>query len=238
MKRLLYAIFGTFFIFYGCGFSNEAATSFDTASVLLIDRTDKQVRITEGAISKFFHIDENRWQGLEIRLSTISDIDFNSSTIVKLEPEIAELSNSDIRDAKIARFKNDLRIALSRIYASDSSKPNSVIYRTVAKCANWLAGEPAKKKTMISATDLYENGDSASSFYNPEMQGLIKDKPSMVAQKLEQDCPLCNLNGMNLYFLYAPKGFSENEKYLNITKVYKTIFEQHGAILHFDSSLE
>ena len=181
------------------------------------------------------NLKEQPYQSICVRISTISDKDLNSATVLSLEKEDEWASNITIRRAKIQHFAKQLQQCLSAIQGADTSC-HSIIYRAVAAQANRLAASPAKRKYLIVYSNLYENSDI--NFYNPGTLRVLQNNPNIIQQRLEQEVALHSLNGLDTWLIYNAISYRDNNHFKPIVALYQRILQAHGSTVHVDTKFQ
>jgi len=209
---------------------NKDEPLYDTEATVMVDDTDPlPVYPTAKAILTSFKLKENPWQGIEIKLVAITSNDINDTKYISLEKESKLTGNNIVRRAKVQRFTEQLQSYLTSL---DSVRhlPHSIIYRSIAKEAVLLTRSKIKTKLLIVYSDLLEN--SEISFYNPQTFGLLQKDPALVEKQLEAYQPLPSLDGVQVWFLYAPNSYHQNNVFMPIARFYESVYIAHHATVH------
>ena len=205
----------------------------DTDIVAVFDMTDK-ITVFPSADDLLlpFGLKHNPDQGLRIKVSTINDRDYNGSTVFTLPKEDAWESNSTLRKAAIHHLTDRLQKCLAVIQQSDTSS-HSIIFRAVINQAIQLNKLTTKRKLMLIFSNLYEN--SNINFYSPSVLQTLHDNPKRLERQLEHEVPIPLLKGLEVWLIYSAANYRDNNHYVPIAKLYKSILEAHGAIVHIDT---
>jgi hypothetical protein len=216
-----------------CLACNTRQHTIDTDMTLVIDRTDNVILhpTADGIISQL-GLQDSPWQGIRIKLTYVSDLDINPTTVIALEKENEWDGNLTVRRAKVQRFKNQLRECLQKMRRADTCQ-HSIIYRTIARQASNLVASTATKKYLLVWSNLRENSDI--NFYNPQTISLLKTSPQSIQQHLEATCPSFKLKGIQVWLLYNPTSYRDNNSYMPLAGFYQHLLEVHGATVHVDS---
>jgi hypothetical protein len=213
---------------------NNRSIEYDTVAVAMIDQTDRRnVEPTAKSLLAPFKLQEDAWQGLEIKLVAITDKDINRTVTVSLPRQDRLTGNTTIRRAKVAHFIEQMRQALISFH-NVHSMPRSVIFRAIAKRATELKHEQAKHTLLLVYSDLMEH--SNVSFYNQRSFALLETNPLSVERQLV-DRPFTDLSGVNVWLLYAPKTYEENNLYMAAAHFYEHIYTAHHALVHIENQL-
>jgi len=234
MKMKLRIIIACLLLLGSC--RSQVTESYDKEISILIDQTDHMTVLPDGGrICASLGIDRDKYQGVRISISVINDRDFNPVESISLPAENSWFCNKVIREAKIAKFKNELdRKIASFVSNSSGSLPHSIIYRACAKQLEVLASRPAKYKALLVFSDLLENDQL--SFYEPETFYTLKHKPSVIQKQLEQTMPLADLITINIFMVYGPVTYEENNRYLVTSGFFSKFFKSKHAWVHVEPS--
>ena len=207
----------------------------DKEVVMLIDESDPlRLKPDADEISSQLGLKQDIWQGIKVLITYISDKDINTEKVISLEKAAMLSGNKQLRTLQVEHFKKELRAALSGAHTSGSLN-NSIIYRTVARHLNELSASTAKSKYLMLYSDLMENDEI--SFYNPATLSLLRTHPDVIRQRLERTIKLRNLTGIQVWLLYEPKSFNENNTYMAAANLYKQMLEAKGATVHIANTL-
>lgn len=227
MKPILYTILAMCLLTTAC--NNEST---NTEVTLMFDQTDRQhVHPSAEAILAPFKLNVNPWQGLQITIVPISDKDVNTVDIVSLPSENRLTGNITIRRVNIRRFAQHLRQSIASL-DSVHTLPRSIIFRAIEKQAESLAKRPAARHVILVYSDLMEN--SELSFYDRQTLGLLQSAPSLIEKQLMANAVISNLSGVELWLLYDPQGYRQNNIYMSIARFYERIYKMHGAQVHIE----
>jgi len=212
----------------GCATTKEP---FDTDIAVIVDKTDRMTAYpTADEIVSQLGLKENPWQGVRITATYISDRDINDMAVVTLEAESEWSGNVIVRKAKVQRFIKQLQRCLTEMHYNGTC-PYSIIYRTIARQANRLAASKAKRKLLLVYSDLYEN-DADLNFYDAKVMHRLQKNPQSVITQLEASAPLKPLKGLQLWLIYNPASFKQNNDYMAIAGFHQHLFTAHGAAVH------
>jgi hypothetical protein len=212
----------------GCATTKEP---FDTDIAIVVDKTDRMTTYpTADEIISQLGLKDDPWQGVRITATYISDRDINDLTVLTLEAENEWSGNVIVRKAKIQRFVKQVQRCLTAMQYNGTC-PYSIIYRTVARQANRLSTSKAKRKLLLVYSDLYEN-DVDLNFYDPKVIHRLKTTPQSIITQLEANAPLKPLKGLQLWLIYNPTSFKQNNDYMVIAGFYEHLFMAHGAVTH------
>jgi hypothetical protein len=204
----------------------------DVDMAIIRDITDPMVAVPNVEdITAPLGLKANPWQSIRIHVTTISDKDINDVSVVTLEAENRWTGNITLRKATIEQFKK--RLAQCLAITPNKTLPYSIVYRAVARQANSLAISTARKRYLLVYSDLREN--SNLNFYNPETVELVCRNPALVAKKLTDNKALPDLSGVQVYLLYSPASYRQNEVYMPIAHLYEQIYTAHHALLYIQS---
>jgi hypothetical protein len=204
---------------------------FDTDITIIVDKTDRMTAYpTADEITGQLGLKDNPWQGLRITTTYISDKDINDVTVLTLEAENEWSGNIMLRKAKIQHFIKQLQRSLTAM-VNTGTCPYSIIYRTIARQANRLMSSQAHSKLLLVYSDLYENGPDLT-FYDSKVLTRMQNNPQSIATQLGPTAPLRPLKGLQLWLIYNPSSFKQNNGYMVIAGFYQHLFNAHGAEAH------
>ena len=114
--------------------------------------------------------------------------------------------------------------------------PRSRLYNSICETLQRLEQSSAEKKICLLFTDGLENTSQISFYsYRKKPQKLLEDKETII-QKLEAQCVLPDLTGIDIYIIHQPKP--EVDELFYVTKQFwKDYFESYGAAVHFKAEL-
>ncbi|HZY40337.1 MAG TPA: hypothetical protein VFE53_26985 [Mucilaginibacter sp.] len=204
---------------------------FDNDITIIVDKTDRMTAYpTADEITGQLGLKDNPWQGLRITTTYISDKDVNDVTVLTLEAENEWSGNIMMRKAKVQHFIKQLQRCLTAM-VNTGTCPYSIIYRTIARQANRLMISPAHSKLLLVYSDLKEN-DVDLNFYDSKVMTRIQKNPQSVVTQLEATARLKPLNGLQLWLIYNPVSFTQNNTYMSIAGFYQHLFSANGAEIH------
>jgi len=203
---------------------------------VIIDKTDSFLANPDiHEIGTPIQLNENKWSGINLRIQTVSDLDFNKVIEIRLPSRNAMFSNPDERDLELKAFTQRAATVMDSITREKAGKPKSSIYRSVITDLNWLASQKAVKKIAIIYSDLSEN--SFFSIYKPKDRSLLKAHPEQVKNRFEQAAKPLDLTGSEIYFIFRPKSERENDTFSLMVQVFKSILESAGATVYIGANV-
>lgn len=227
MKNIVYALIAMSTLFIAC---TKPSNPFDTVVTVMVDETDSLPNYpTAKSLLAPFKLTEYPWQGIQIKVTAITDKDVNNTETVSLEKADRLTGNITIRRAKIERFAEQLQAQLAT-FDSTRNFPHSIIFRSIARQAALLATVNAPRRYVLVYSNLLEN--SEVNFYNPQTLALLESEPALIEKQLVADAPLTPLNGVDISFLYAPASYHQNNIYMPIVRFYEHVYKAHRAQVH------
>lgn len=203
----------------------------------MFDFTDKKPVIpTAKQLITLIGLHTNPFSGLKIGFTFISDKDINKWEFLNIEAEDPIFSNKIRRNLQVESFEKRLDTLLN-IFQDTSLKPcaHSIIYRPLVEVLNNLSKATTSRKVLIISSNLYEN--SSLSFYTANCLNLLKCKPNKVLKIFEEESQLQDLTGIEIFILYKPIGFTDNNNFMIVSNFYKKLFESKGAIVKISTNL-
>jgi len=218
-----------------CGACKNTTLDYDKELVIIFDQSDPlRVNPDANEISSQLGLKQDIWQGIRIGFTYISDKDVNAEKVITIEKGDRFIGNTQLRTAQVVHFKKELRTAMVGT-GTERSLEHSIIYRTVAKQLNVLSSSKATNRYLLLYSDLMENDEI--SFYNSITVTLLRTHPAVIQQQLVKGVSLHNLSGIQVWLLYDPASFEENNIYIAIANMYKQLLESKGAIVHIEKTL-
>lgn len=203
---------------------------------IFVDRTDPfSFQTNDIDIVGLSDLDKNLWQSVSVEFSTISNIDINTIQSVSIPSENSWIGNKQMRNHKLEKFKREVQNTLQRT-TSDTSLDHSIIYRIIATKLNELAKNKTGNKHLIILSDLMEN--SQISFYDKTTFALLTSNPKELETMLQKECKLEGLSDLQVWFLFKPNGYEQNNRYMIVANFYKHLFESKGAVVHVGNSIQ
>lgn len=217
-------------VFISC---KKPSNSFDTAMTVMIDETDSlPVYPTSQALLAPFKLADNPWQGLQITLIGITDKDVNAAKVLSLPKEDRLTGSISVRRAKVQRFIRELQADLIR-FDSTRSYSHSIIFRAIAHQATVLAERSFSNRYLLIYSNLREN--SEVNFYNPQTLALLRQNSEIIEKQLEENSPLPSLNGIQVWFLFSPPTYHQNNVYMPIARFYESVYKARQAEVHVET---
>ncbi|QTE35865.1 hypothetical protein J3L18_22335 [Mucilaginibacter gossypii] len=218
-------------VLIGC---KKPSNRYDTAMTVMIDETDQlPVYPTSQTLLAPFKLADNPWQqGLQITLVGITDKDVNTAKVVSLPKEDRLTGNITVRRAKVQRFVTDVQANLSQ-FDSTRNYPHSIIFRAIEHQATILAKRSSRHRYLLVYSNLREN--SEVNFYNPQTLAVLQQHPDLIKKQFETNSPLPSLKGIQIWFLFAPKSYRENNLYIPIARFYEQVYKAHDADVHIET---
>lgn len=216
-----------------CGACITQQPALDADMTIVIDQTDPMVLYpTAEAVTAPLGLNRNPWQGVRVAVTYISDKDINQTSMVTLGRESAWSGNLAIRKAKVQHFIRQLHHCLTGMKSANFCQ-HSIIYRTIARQVNMLAVSPASAKFLLVYSNLYENDEV--NFYDPQTFELIRNSPQSIQKRLEAATPIAALRGLQVWLLFNPASYKENNNYMVLAGFYQRLLQAHGATVHIEN---
>jgi len=222
-------------LWQGCDTRQQQTANTDM--MVLIDRTDSlRDYPTVKSILEPLDVQHNKWRGIRITFSAISDKDLNDRIVVELPPQSEWNGNIVEREAQIRLFIKQVQSALDNMRSLPTCT-HSIVYRAIARDANSLTASHATNKYLLVYSDLYENNDDLN-FYRLSFIRELKQTPDKVERRIIKSMPLESLAHIKIWLLYNPTSFADNNRFMPIAELYKHLFENHGAQVHIATTFE
>lgn len=215
----------------GCS-PSESAQNIEVA--IVIDKTNQMPAFPDAKeIVSQLGLTANPWPGIKITATYASDRDINDVMEVTLDAENQWSGNLDLRKAQIKLLTRQLQQCLDSMRYAGAC-PHSIVYRAIARQANRLADSNTAQRYLLVYSDLVEN-DINLNFYNPQTLARLKASPGSIEKQLTAELLLKSLKGLQVWFIYSPASFAQNNSYMLIADYYSRLFSVHGAIPHVAS---
>lgn len=227
---------------FGSCVAFETSQEQDTAISVLNDQTDIQVfepYKTVEFISNVVSLDTMHLfrPSVSIEISNLNDKYTNRKWNITLERggnSFSEITKERISKQK--EFYDQMIEVLNQSNQFTGELPRSRLYNSICETLQRLEQSSAEKKICLLFTDGLENTSQISFYsYRKKPQKLLEDKETII-QKLEAQCVLPDLTGIDIYIIHQPKP--EVDELFYVTKQFwKDYFESYGAAVHFKAEL-
>jgi hypothetical protein len=221
-----------------CKTGDNKALIYNREIYLLIDKTDPlSVRPDIDHLFVSTGLVDNIWLGVKVTRGEISETDINQVEIISITAEDSWLGTQLIREAKVARFKKELKQKIEQMLGNATkSQEHSIIYRTTCRYLNALAKSKAEYKFMYVYTDCMEN-DSIS-FYADSTLQQIQTRPEVIKAYLERSTKLVDLTGINVSIMYTPRSYDDNERFMVVSSFFADIFRRKHAQVTIGNNIQ
>ena len=206
----------------------------DVTMTVFVDLTDTmKLYPTATAITAPLGLTDNPYQSISIEITAITDKDFGPTAVFTLPDDNKWSGNSTIRTAMIRHFIAQVQACLDTLKRS-STFHHSIIYRPVAIACNHLATATATHTYLLLYSDLEEH--SSVNFYTAQTIDSLRNNPQDVEKRFEKDTPLSNLTGLQVWLLYNPTSYQDNNRYRVLAGFYQHLLAEHGAVVHIGTN--
>lgn len=225
MKTLIFT--SLILILIGC---SENKGIIEKEVVCVIDGTDTSIhKPSFEEVKPFINLTDNDF-GLVFKTKMIGDIDFGNSFELSLSPKDYSIDETiEDRFSRKKKFLKHAQAGYLKVSSTATPKDHSIIYRVIAKELNKLSGSKAKQRTLLVNSDLMENSKELN-FYKPRHYNLLINSPCEVEKLLISQLKLMDLKGIEVYFLFQPKDFYQNDTYKAILDIYIKIISEAGGV--------
>lgn len=236
MKKL-YTIIGCLILILTTLAAVVMTSKSGTAMVVCMDKTDSfQDAPDARLILAQTGITNNRWQGVSIRLTTITEYAYNQVYQLTLQDQLFLLGNPTERDTAIRQFTQELATKIKLIQQEKIMRDASDIYTTLVRELNQLAKEHASQKLAIVYSDLKEN-TPLFSVYDSTGAFVLRQHPEIVQQQLLAMAKPDDLSGIQLYFIHTVSSSKDNAQFVAMSEVLTNIFTASGATVFVAANL-
>ncbi|MBW4888457.1 hypothetical protein KXQ82_01970 [Mucilaginibacter sp. HMF5004] len=209
----------------------------DTDIVIVRDITDSMtVTPTAQKVVSQLGLKANPWQSVRITTTYISDLDVNDVQVATLDAESQWTGNLPMRKAKIQQFIQQVQQGLD-VSIHTTTRPYSIAFRTIARQANKLAVSQATHQYLLIYSDLMENSNVAN-FYDARTIARLHATPHDIENQLQAEVSLTQLHGLEMWFIYNPQSFTQNNTYMKIAGFYQHMLTAHGATTHIATKFQ
>lgn len=208
-----------------------------TEVVVAVDRTDTFLaRPLPDEILSLYDLKNNPYTEARFRLVQISDVDYNPVTKIHLKPTTSFSINELDRPKEVAEFGGKVKNAFNSLKEESQEKSHSSVYAPIARELQRLSESKANKRVLVIFSDLMENTDTLN-FYVPETLAKLKSNSASIQNILEEQVPLPNLVGIEVYIIFEPQDYGENLDFRIASEFYKSLFKSKGAKVTIGANL-
>jgi hypothetical protein len=210
-------------------FPSEKAKDTKLELSIITDKTDSfKATPNIGEIRSILDLEEYKWKQVDLRIQTLTNVDYNYTWKLVLIPRVSLFSNPIERDHEINAFQAQVSFCLDSISRLPKGLPKSTIYPIIVAAANNTCSCKRSRHVIIVYSDLNEHSGLFNVYRRQDLQVLQSDM-NKVRQRFEAAHPPTNLTGLKLYLIYQPKGDEDSRRFVLMAALYKTIFEGAGA---------
>jgi hypothetical protein len=188
-------------------------------------------------ILPLFNLSNDAWNGAQFRFADISNVSYTPVKEATINTANQWLSNELERNKEVSQFNGNVENILIGAQNEKVGRWHSSIYAPIAMELNRMAQSPAQHKVLIVYSDLMENNYDFS-FYCPKGFSLLQTNPAIIEKYFENEVPLGQLNGIQVYFIYQPTGTISDWQYSIVSKFYQNLLKQKGAIVTVEANLQ
>jgi len=212
---------------------------------VLWDITDSTIgRPTSDEILRMYHLEGNQmWDGADFRFSTLSNVNFNHTEVLRLPSRNKWLSNELERKKEIRTFKSKIAFLIDTPQTDSEGKPNSSLYwplfaelKRIGDQSGEIGEFSIKRRIMVIQSDLMEHNIKLSLYDSKQLHAFISD-PKSNYFLTENIAHLPELTNIEVYLLYRPKDALDSQRYTLISEVLKNLLEEKGAKVYRSANL-
>lgn len=236
MKTIIFIFLLPALLCGGCG-EDPHNTVGTTAVWVLHDISDTMLRPpTPTDINALLKPTTNIWSGMEVYSRVINDKSINPMHRYVLPPADRLLENEDFRRAKVNRFTKMVSDSLGSLSPHGIILyKKSIILESISSTIQNIRANHASSKHLIVYSDLREN--HYLNFYEAETLKAIEQSPEKVAEIIETHYPLPDMAGINIWLVYQPKDYHDNNTYMLIAHFLEKLFTAKGASVHITQTV-
>lgn len=208
-----------------------------TVAGIYLDQTDTfKFAIQTREILAILNPGKYVWGEMNVHLTAVTDNNYEEVSVVTLKSRTMLLSNPHRRKREVSIFGDSLESAIRQIRAKHIGRPRTILYEPLVREANRLARSKAERKFLIVESDLAEHSPLFS-VYSPQDSLLLQNNMDSASRKLRNQWPLEDLTGLQVFLVYQPKGYSDNERFVLMSKLFKMTLERAGAKVSIGANL-
>lgn len=216
--------------------SGTTAQSLNHDIIILDDVTDHHELHPEyDKLLEQINLTDNPWQGVQITHVKITELSHNPESSYTLSKTRWWLGNEFDRKDEMDGLHQFLDSLKSSENTSQSIRSHSSIYRPLVRLLNRLATSGAEERELIIYSNLMEN--DAVSFYDSSTFSRLRNEPQKVQKLLEKQGVFSPLDGINVYFVFAPTTRNEDQQFTVVASFFSSFLESYGASVHVQSGL-
>lgn len=202
---------------------------------LLIDLTDSLMSKPDARqLASLYDFLNNPWNGGTFHAKSITDVNYNKAYAVEIPTADFSkrlLSNEIERQRMVEKFLSRQASILDTILKEKVGRSHSSVYRVIAGELNELSEKDiSHQKVLIIYGDIRENSEFLN-LYKASNMSLLKSDPDSIISLFRKQVPLRNLTGIQVYLIYQPHSYYDDEAYRLISDVYKRMLEEKGAVV-------
>jgi len=167
------------------------------------------------------------WNGVILRTTVLSDVDLNRTEQISLPAQNPWLSNEFERAKEIDGLKKQTNESIKRLN-TETGKRNSSLIQPILNETTRLKQSKADIKILLVYSNLMENTSELNLYKKRDFDSFTK--AGLVSQGLEKS--EISLTGVKIYFVYEPVNSLDNSRYLKVSEILKTYFEDMGATVY------
>jgi hypothetical protein len=249
MKNLLNFIIGLFITSVGLAmgyklYERSQITIFDepgtTSISLLVDVTDTTIKSPDiSEIIAWSGYQEMKsstmWNGVTVRVSSLSDVDLNQTKEIRLPAQNPWLSNEFERAKEITKFKSQATDLINDLSWKVGRNQSSVI-RPLSQELTRLSKETAEQRVLFVYSDLMENTGEISLYKPKDLKAFMSEGKSddLFNRYLGENT---DLHGIRVYFIYQPINTNDNAIYMQVSEVFMDQLKSRGAEVFRNANL-
>lgn len=228
-----------FFVSVAAGYFGYSSLQPKTSlTSIAIDKTDTDAaQIVSNEIVTNHAFTESMWNRHTVRIVSITGYDINPTVSITLPGAMALFSSPVKRQDEIAQFIAQVKSAIDSITAAKTDQPQSVIYKQLVNELNAQSSERADQKRLWVFSDLNENNPQFS-VYNAHSRRLLNDSPAAVQRAFQQTIRLHDLHGIDVMLIHQVRNANENNCYVKMATVFRSVFSEAGATVKITATLE
>lgn len=235
--KIFYTVVGILLITIGAIGLYVTLRHSHTITSIIVDKTDTSAaQVVTDQIMATNEFAQSNWNGITIRILPITAYDLNPVVTIKLPCAYSLLSSPTARGLEIKQFTERVRKAIDSVSREQASHQQSIIYSQVVHELEFLRTQYASSKRLLVFSDLNENSNIFSVYDARAYRQLTENEDSIKQQFIAAHKP-SDLHGISLEYIHQVHSPTENDRFLRMANLHKSIFAHAGATVSISASL-
>lgn len=171
--------------------------------------------------------------GISVSVSCLNDRYTNRTWAARLPTGgsgFTEITQERIALQRV--FRNEVTEVLRQGHNFTGERPRSKLYRPICEAMHELQQSPAQRMIGVIFSDMLENTKHLSFYSYRQNPGKLLEARDSIIEKLEAQCALPDLTGIELYIIHQPT-LELDELFDAARQFWRSYFEEKGATVYF-----